>query len=53
MLTVFSSAVLSPLVLSAGIGHKSLRPSLGLIDPDSMVTLPSRVAAWSGFDVLW
>ncbi|XP_065190030.1 probable hydroxyacid-oxoacid transhydrogenase, mitochondrial [Sycon ciliatum] len=35
-----------------GIGHKSLRPDLGMIDPHSVATMPSRVTAWSGFDVL-
>ena len=35
-----------------GIAHRSLRPTLGLIDPDLVQTMPSRVAANSGFDVL-
>ncbi|CAF0976659.1 unnamed protein product [Adineta steineri] len=35
-----------------GIAHRSMRPTLGLIDPDFVQTMPSRVAANSGFDVL-
>ena len=35
-----------------GIAHRSMRPTLGLIDPDFAQTMPSRVAANSGFDVL-
>ncbi|CAF1022345.1 unnamed protein product [Rotaria sp. Silwood1] len=35
-----------------GIAHRSMRPTLGLIDPDFVKTMPSRVAANSGFDVL-
>lgn len=35
-----------------GISNRSLRPLLGLIDPLNMKTLPERVAAWSGLDVL-
>lgn len=35
-----------------GIAHRSMRPTLGLIDPDLVQSMPSRVAANSGFDVL-
>jgi len=35
-----------------GIANKAIRPLLGIIDPDHVRTLPERVAAWSGFDVL-
>jgi hydroxyacid-oxoacid transhydrogenase len=35
-----------------GIAHRRLRPTLGLVDPDNTMTLPSQVAAASGLDVL-
>jgi hydroxyacid-oxoacid transhydrogenase len=35
-----------------GISHGSLRPTMGLVDPDSTRTFPSRVVACSGMDVL-
>jgi hydroxyacid-oxoacid transhydrogenase len=35
-----------------GIAHRRLRPTLGLLDPDHTRTLPTQVAAASGFDVL-
>jgi hydroxyacid-oxoacid transhydrogenase len=35
-----------------GIAHRSMRPTLGLVDPDFVQSMPSRVAANSGFDVL-
>lgn len=35
-----------------GIAHRSMRPTLGLIDPELVQTMPARVAANSGFDVL-
>merc|ERR1719495_1215678 len=35
-----------------GIASRSIRPLLGIIDPDHVRSLPERVAAWSGFDVL-
>ena len=35
-----------------GIAHRYLRPSLGIVDPDNVRTLPPMVAACSGFDVL-
>lgn len=35
-----------------GIAHRFLRPSLGIVDPDNVRTMPPMVAACSGFDVL-
>ena len=35
-----------------GISHRALRPTIGLVDPDSTRSLPRMVAACSGFDVL-
>ncbi len=35
-----------------GIAHRSLRPDVGLVDPENTRSLPSMVAACSGFDVL-
>ncbi len=35
-----------------GIAHRSLRPTVGVIDPDNTRTLPGMVAACTGFDVL-
>ncbi len=35
-----------------GIAHPRLRPTLGLIDPDTTRTLPAAVAASTGLDVL-
>ncbi|HUG14166.1 MAG TPA: hydroxyacid-oxoacid transhydrogenase [Thermomicrobiales bacterium] len=35
-----------------GIAHRALRPVMGIIDPDNTRTMPSMVAACSGFDVL-
>lgn len=35
-----------------GIAHRSLRPVVGIVDPENTGTLPSMVAACSGFDVL-
>ena len=35
-----------------GIAHRSLRPDVGLVDPDNTNSLPKMVAACSGFDVL-
>lgn len=36
-----------------GIGNRALRPTLGIIDPNHVMTMPKNVAAFSGFDVLW
>ena len=35
-----------------GISHRSLRPVMGMVDPDNVRDLPSMVTACSGFDVL-
>jgi len=35
-----------------GIAHRYLRPTTGIVDPDNTRTLPSMVAACTGFDVL-
>ena len=35
-----------------GISHRSLRPIMGIVDPENTVTQPSMVTACSGFDVL-
>ena len=35
-----------------GIAHRSLRPVVGIVDPENTRTLPPMVAACSGFDVL-
>lgn len=35
-----------------GISSRSLRPTLGILDPLHLVTMPERVAAYSGVDVL-
>lgn len=37
--------------LKTGIAHRALRPSLGIIDPDALATLPVPVVAANGFDV--
>ena len=38
--------------VKTGIAHRSLRPVMGIVDPDNVTTLPSMVVACSGFDVL-
>jgi hydroxyacid-oxoacid transhydrogenase len=35
-----------------GIAHRSLRPAMGIIDPDNTRTMPAMVAACSALDVL-
>jgi hydroxyacid-oxoacid transhydrogenase len=35
-----------------GIAHRRMKPTLGLLDPENTRTMPSQVAATSGFDVL-
>ncbi|MCC6167798.1 MAG: iron-containing alcohol dehydrogenase [Caldilineaceae bacterium] len=38
--------------VKTGIAHRALRPVMGIIDPDNTRTLPRRVAACTGLDVL-
>ena len=56
--SLFSSPSLLPpppssLHASTGIGHRGLRPLLGIVDPLHMKYMPTNVAIFSGFDVLW
>ena len=41
-----------PLSAKTGIGNRALKPTLGVIDPVNMETMPRNVAIASGFDVL-
>lgn len=36
----------------SGIANRAIRPTLGIVDPENIVTMPERVTAYSGFDVL-
>ena len=42
----------TPSKAKTGIASRRLKPTLGLIDPDSTLTMPRGVAVASGFDVL-
>jgi hydroxyacid-oxoacid transhydrogenase len=42
----------TPLHAKTGIAHRTLRPVLGLVDPDNTRSLPPQVAACTGLDVL-
>ncbi len=41
-----------PTKSKTGIAHRRLKPTLGIVDPDNMKTMPSVVAKYSGIDVL-
>jgi len=41
-----------PLRAKTGIAHRRLKPTLGIVDPENIRTLPPAVAASSGLDVL-
>jgi hydroxyacid-oxoacid transhydrogenase len=38
--------------VKTGIAHTALRPVMGIVDPDNTRTLPKKVAACTGWDVL-
>lgn len=42
----------TPTKSKTGIANRSLKPSLGIVDPENTKTLPERVAVYSGLDVL-
>ncbi len=41
-----------PLHAKTGIANRRLKPTLGILDPENLRTMPPQVAATSGFDVL-
>ncbi|KAK3596175.1 hypothetical protein CHS0354_010711 [Potamilus streckersoni] len=41
-----------PLKAKTGIASRAIKPTLGIVDPDNLSTMPERVAAYSGLDVL-
>jgi len=41
-----------PTKSKTGIAHRRLKPTLGVVDPDNMKSMPSSVAKYSGIDVL-
>ena len=42
----------SPLHAKTGIASRVIKPTLGLVDPDNMASVPPQVAVAAGFDVL-
>ncbi|KAL7554807.1 hypothetical protein ACHAWF_018347 [Thalassiosira exigua] len=42
----------APSKSKTGIAHRNLRPTLGIVDPDNVKTMPRAVAKYSGIDVL-
>ena len=42
----------TPTKSKTGIANRSLKPTLGIVDPENTKTLPERVAVYSGLDVL-
>jgi len=43
---------LTSLSAKTGIAHRRLKPTLGIVDPLNALSMPTEVAASSGFDVL-
>ncbi|KAL4218080.1 Hydroxyacid-oxoacid transhydrogenase [Mactra antiquata] len=41
-----------PMKAKTGIASRALRPILGIVDPEHLVTMPERVTCYSGIDVL-
>ncbi|KAL9187412.1 hypothetical protein ACHAXT_001515 [Thalassiosira profunda] len=41
-----------PTKSKTGIAHRSLRPTLGIVDPDNVKSVPRSVARYAGIDVL-
>ena len=42
-----------PRLHTAGIASRAIKPTLGIIDPLHTLSMPERIVANSGFDVLW
>lgn len=49
----FLISLSSRFFLLSGIANRAIRPLLGIVDPLHTRYMPERVAANSGFDVLW
>lgn len=41
-----------PMKAKTGIANRALRPILGIVDPEHLVTMPERVTCYTGIDVL-